>query len=144
MKNRINYIVLRSILAFCIVIVIVIMIKLRTDAKIIYRIHQSKIEQAVEEILNTGKVDGIKIPGVDRIDYWEGELIEFTTSSFGIVTACTYQGFYYSVDGCPVAFQNSNETLKNHGEFWEWKSRAGYNGVTQKLEGNYFLFKANF
>lgn len=110
--KKIRYILLGCILV--IITFIVVVTKLRTDPEHFYWAHKSELENAVQIILDTGTTDGVTISGVKSIDYWKGEhpIIEFSTSSFRIVPASTYQGIYYSVDAVPASFQNSGEELK--------------------------------
>lgn len=145
MKKKLNIYVLFG----CILVIItffIVTVRLRTNAEHIYLANKSELENAVQEILDTGKVEGIVIPGVRNISYWVGEhpIIEFTTSSFGIVPASTYQGFYYSVDGVPASFQNSGEKLRKNGHIWEWKGNGDNKGTTKNIEENWFVFKASF
>ena len=118
----------------------------------IFRRNQAELELAVQDILAAESADGISIAGAKHIDFWAGDdersrespIIEFTTGSFGIVPASSYKGFYYSVDGAPAAFQNSNipltETEPGH---WTWSSQ-GNEGTTEHITGNWYTFSASF
>ena len=118
----------------------------------ICRRNQAELEQAVQKILAAGSTEGISVSGTTHINYWPGNdewsrenpIIEFTTWSFGIVPASTYKGFYYSVDGEPTAFGNTDipltETEPGH---WTWSDRDN-KGSTEHITGNWYTFSASF
>ena len=85
--------------------------------------------------------------GVTQVHLWRGEntIIEFTTSAFGIAPASQYRGFYYSVNGTPAAFQGVEVKLEQQEDgWWEWHGSGDNGGRTKQLEGNWYMFEADF
>jgi len=86
------------------------------------------------------------IPGIQSAQYWHGDsgMIEFFVKGRGIVPASSYYGFYYSVDGVPLAFQNAKMTLVESGDGWEWKEGGDNRGYTEHISGNWYYYEASF
>lgn len=111
-----------------------------------YYKRKSEVEDAVKTILETGKTDGIHIPGIVRIDYYNYKgkhpTIGFATTSYGLAPSSKVYGFYYSVDSVPVAYLGPLNTLVKNGEYWKWHSYSGYSrGETKHIEGKWYTFK---
>ena len=109
--------------------------------------NEAALNQMVEAYL-AGDTDALKtnIPGVRDVDYWYGDhaMIEFFVTGRGIVPASSYYGFYYSVDGVPLAFQNAKMTLTPSGDGWEWKEGGDNRGYTEHITGNWYYYEASF
>lgn len=78
-----------------------------------YNSSKSELEAAVAEILENQSADGVALDGIQSISYWDGDdaIIEFEVYASGIAPATTYGGIYYSVNGEPAGFQNTDVTL---------------------------------
>ena len=112
-----------------------------------FKANETALNQMVEAYL-AGDTDALKtnIPGVRDVDYWHGDhvMIEFFVTGRGIVPASSYYGFYYSVDGVPLAFQNAKMTLTPSGDGWEWKEGGDNRGYTEHITGNWYYYEASF
>ena len=86
------------------------------------------------------------IPGVQSVQYWHGDngMIEFFVKGRGIAPASSYFGFYYSVDGAPLAFQNTKVTLIESGDGWKWTHGGDNRGYTEHISGNWYYYEAAF
>lgn len=86
------------------------------------------------------------IPGIQSAQYRYGDsgMIEFFVKGRGIAPASSYFGFYYSVDGVPLAFQNAKMTLTPNGDGWEWKEGGDNRGYTEHIAGNWYYYEASF
>lgn len=74
---------------------------------------------------------------------WNGEhsMYEWILSTWGN----TYYGCYYSPDDVPLPFQNSGVALIEDGKgCWRWKAEGDNQGMTKKLEAQWYYFKASF
>ena len=109
--------------------------------------NQEVLEGVVEEYFQTGIMSVPNIKGVVTFNLWENDhrILEFITKGFGVAPASTYKGFYYSVDGIPVAFQGINETLiLEVDNWWHWKGEGDNGGRTKCITGNWYVFEAHF
>ena len=87
------------------------------------------------------------IRGVDAHNTWPGEhdMTEFILFSTGFGSETTYYGCYYSWDDVPLAFQNQNVELVQHGHaYWKWKGDGDNHGATQKILDHWYYFEASF
>ena len=56
-----------------------------------------------------------------------------------------YSGCYYSPDGVPLAFQNTEILLEETAPGrWTWQAQGDNHGETWRIEGNWFGFQASF
>lgn len=98
----------------------------------------------------TNEIRENKIPtcSVDiTCNFWDGDhpIMEYIVESNGIVPSSKYCGFFYSYDGIPVSFQNSNVKLVPISENkWEWHDKGDNHGYVEWLEENWFYFEASF
>lgn len=79
--------------------------------------------------------------------YRHGEhpIMEYVIDGQGLVSSSKYYGFFYSYDGKPVAFQNSDIELVPISETeWEWNEKGDNHGYVEWMEGNWFYFEASF
>lgn len=87
------------------------------------------------------------IPGVKAVNTWKGEhdMTEFILINAGFGSESTYYGCYYSWDDVPLAFQNGQWKLIQHGhEYWRWKGNGDNQGATQKILDHWYYFEASF
>lgn len=109
--------------------------------------NEEALNQMVEAYL-AGDMDALnaEIPGVQSAQYWYGDsgMIEFFVKGRGIAPASSYFGFYYSVDGVPLAFQNAKVTLVESGDGWQWTHGGDNRGYTEKISGNWYYYEASF
>lgn len=114
--------------------------------EMLFRLHRGKFEQAAQEMLAERETD-ISIFDVDDIDIWgtgEDAMVEFRTGAFGIVPSGSYWGVYYSADGSPKPFQNSDNELIPDGDGWVWQEEGSDNrGETYPLGGGWYAFEAS-
>lgn len=104
-------------------------------------------EAVVEQYLATGMVPHEEMDGISAVYAWPGKnpIIEFTTSSSGLVSSSTYRGFYYSINDVPTAYQGGEEQLYPNDEgWWDWYSVGDNGGHTKSIEGNWYVFEAHF
>ena len=110
--------------------------------KVFIYLHHDQIE---ESLLDHNGVPVIW--GVEAVNTWEGEhdMTEFILINRGLVSASSYYGCYYSWDDVPLAFQNGNEKLVQHGHaYWKWQGKGDNRGATQKILDHWYYFEASF
>ena len=103
-------------------------------------------ERAAAELLAMGETE-IELPGVKDIRVWgEGgeAVVEFTTGGFGLAPSSSYHGVYYSADGEPAAFQNTDVPLGPSRDGWIWHGRGDNYGETWHINENWYTFYASF
>lgn len=103
-------------------------------------------ERAAAELLASGETE-IELPGVKdiRVCGEGGEaVVEFTTGGFGLAPSGTYHGVYYSADGEPAAFQNTDTPLGPSRDGWIWHGRGDNYGETRHINENWYTFYASF
>lgn len=114
--------------------------------EVMFRLNRGKFEQAAQKMLAERETD-ISIFDVDDIDIWgtgEDAMVEFRTGAFGIVPSGSYWGVYYSADGSPKPFQNSDNELIPDGDGWVWQEADSDNhGETYPLGGGWYAFEAS-
>ena len=96
------------------------------------------------EILASWQRDGA-IPEVGQryANEWPGEhgMLELILSA----GPGGYSGCYYSPDGVPLAFQNTEIPLEETAPGrWAWQAQGDNHGETWRIEGNWFGFQASF
>lgn len=110
--------------------------------KAFVHLHHSRIEEPL--------VDHNGVPviwGVKSHNTWEGEhdMTEFILFHSGFGSETTYYGCYYSWDDVPLAFQNQDAALVQHGHaYWNWKGEGDNHGATQKIMDRWYYFEASF
>ncbi|MCD7752817.1 MAG: hypothetical protein LUI10_13960 [Lachnospiraceae bacterium] len=112
----------------------------------IYARNKKVLEKAALTIQETGNTRDIDIGGVNNIAYLseaeaEHPVVEFYTSSFGVMPPAPYVGLYYSVDGYPVA-DESGANLIADGDIWRWVGTGDNRGTTWLIEGNWYAYTA--
>lgn len=103
-------------------------------------------ERAAAELLASGETE-IELPGVKDISVWGeggGAVVEFTTGGFGLAPSSSYHGVYYSADGAPAAFQNTDVPLGPSREGWIWHGEGDNYGETRHINENWYTFYASF
>lgn len=138
------------IIVLAALIALVLAVKLSAPERAVvrtFKANEAALNQMVEAYL-AGDTDALKINilGVRDVDYWHGEheMIEFFVTGRGIVPASSYYGFYYSVDGVPLAFQNAKVTLGEKEDGWEWTEAGDNRGYTEHITGNWYYYEASF
>ena len=147
-KNRKRVIALAIIvIAICAVVLARAVSSPRRTVERVFKQNETVLNEMVQKYLE-GDTDALKtvVPGVEDADYWHGEhaMIEFFVKGRGIAPASTYFGFYYSVDGVPLAFQNTKMTLVESGDGWEWTHGGDNRGYTEHITGNWYYYEASF
>lgn len=90
------------------------------------------------------KLHGVKLDGVfksqtDGND--EAGIVQYMVKAYGLPSAGTYYGFYYSPDDEPAAYQNIDCRLMEDGDNrWSW-SKDGASGVTYKICDKFYYYK---
>lgn len=138
-----------KILAIAILAIIInffaIIIDYKNHPEYVYHKQKAKVEAAVQTILETDETDGIKIPGISKIDYRYKEdhpFIVFQTFGFGLAPSSKNFGFYYSVNSVPVAYKGNPNSLKKYGDYWRWHSMLGSSrGEAKHIEGKWYTYK---
>ena len=138
------------IIVLAALIALVLAVKLSAPERAVvrtFKANEAALNQMVEAYL-AGDTDALKINilGVRDVDYWHGEheMIEFFVTVRGIVPASSYYGFYYSVDGVPLAFQNAKVTLVENEDGWQWTEAGDNRGYTEHITGNWYYYEASF
>ncbi len=102
------------------------------------------VRQYGAEIAESWRRDGA-VPEVGQryVNEWPGEhgMLEFILSA----GPGGYSGCYYSPDGVPLAFQNTEIPLEETAPGrWAWQAQGDNHGETWHIEGNWFGFQASF
>lgn len=102
------------------------------------------VRQHGAEIAESWRRDGA-IPEVGQryANEWPGEhgMLELILSA----GPGGYSGCYYSPDGVPLAFQNTEIPLEETAPGrWAWQAQGDNHGETWRIEGNWFGFQASF
>ena len=72
-------------------------------------------------------------------------IVQFYTGGWGLVPSTAYRGFYYSESGQPAAYQNVDMELVPVSENeWSWTDGTDNGGVTRRIDGHWFSYKACF
>ena len=105
---------------------------------------------AYHDLIEEGLAAGNGVPADDAVLFgykyvnsWDAEhpMTEFLIMTLGD----TYYGCYYSPDGLPLAFQNTDVALVQNGhDYWEWSAEGDNRGVTSKILDNWYYFEASF
>lgn len=93
-----------------------------------------------DDKLHGVRLDGIFKSQTDGND--EAGIVQYMVKAYGLPSAGTYYGFYYSPDDEPAAYQNIDCRLMEDGENrWSW-SKDGASGVTYKICDKFYYYKA--
>ena len=144
MKNKIKVIIM---VAVCLLGVLYFRYNKRENRLLnIFNENREYLDSVIENYIENGEIDFRETDGISSVNLWKSEntIIEFMTDSTGIAPSGKYYGFYYSVDGSPAAFQNTDtELIYNENGWYEWSSN-GNGGKTQNIDGNWWTFEAHF
>ena len=92
-----------------------------------------------DDKLHGVRLDGIFKSQTDGND--EAGIVQYTVNAYGLPSAGTYYGFYYSPDDEPAAYQNIDCRLMEDGDDrWSW-SKDGASGVTYKICDKFYYYK---
>ena len=92
-----------------------------------------------DDKLHGVRLDGIFKSQTDGND--EAGIVQYTVNAYGLLSAGTYYGFYYSPDDEPAADQNIDCRLMEDGDNrWSW-SKDGASGVTYKICDKFYYYK---
>ena len=92
-----------------------------------------------DDKLHGVRLDGIFKSQTDGND--EAGIVQYTVNAYGLPSAGTYYGFYYSPDDEPAAYQNIDCRLMEDGyDRWSW-SKDGASGVTYKICDKFYYYK---
>ena len=90
------------------------------------------------------KLHGVRLDGVFKSQASESDetgIVQYTVNAYGLPSAGTYYGFYYSPDDEPAAYQNIDCRLMEDGDNrWSW-SKDGASGVTCKICDKFYYYK---
>lgn len=90
------------------------------------------------------KLHGVRLDGVFKSQASESDetgIVQYTVNAYGLPSAGTYYGFYYSPDDEPAAYQNIDCRLMDDGDNrWSW-SKDGASGVTYKICDKLYYYK---
>lgn len=93
------------------------------------------------------KLYGVRLDGIFKSQTSgsdETGIVQYTVNAYGLPSAATYYGFYYSPDDEPAAYQNIDCRLMKDGDNrWSW-SKDGASGVTYKICDKFYYYKAVF
>ena len=91
------------------------------------------------------KLHGVKLDGVFKNEASgndEAGIVQYRVKAYGLPSAGTYYGFYYSPDDEPTAYQNIDCRLMEDGDNrWNW-NKDGASGVTYKICDKFYYYKA--
>lgn len=108
--------------------------------------NQAALEEIAADCLR-GSQTAARYKGVEIEGVFPGEhrIVQFFSGGFGLAPASTYCGFYYSEDGVPAAYQNVDVPLTPAGENrWRWSDGTDNGGVTRRITGHWFSYRAWF
>lgn len=90
------------------------------------------------------KLHGVRLDGIFKGQASESDetgIVQYTVNAYGLPSAGTYYGFYYSLDDEPAAYQNIDCRLMEDGDKrWSW-SKDGASGVTYKICDKFYYYK---
>lgn len=90
------------------------------------------------------KLHGVKLDGIFKSQASESDeagIVQYMVKAYGLPSAGTYYGFYYSPDDEPAAYQNIDCRLMEDGDNrWSW-SKDGASGVTYKICDKFYYYK---
>ena len=90
------------------------------------------------------KLHGVRLDGIFKSQASESDetgIVQYTVNAYGLPSAGTYYGFYYSPDDEPAAYQNIDCRLMEDGDDrWSW-SKDGASGVTYKICDKFYYYK---
>lgn len=131
--------------AAAVVIVVSLTFFLNTPKQIYLR-NKAEFNAAAESIIKSQDAGDINIKSTVDVSYWDGksQIVEFMTGGYGLASSSTYKGIYYSANGSPAPFQNSDIPLTKTEKGWSWEDDNGNWGTTQHIEGNWFTYEAHF
>ena len=113
----------------------------------VFERNKDLLNDIAEQYMENGNLQYPTIAGIEQVTVWNGTnpIIEFMTSGFGIAPGSQYYGFYYSVNGTPVAYQGTDVKLELQDDgWWEWHGNGDNGGRTKQIEGNWYIFEAHF
>lgn len=90
------------------------------------------------------KLHGVRLDGIFKSQASESDeagIVQYMVKAYGLPSAGTYYGFYYSPDDEPAAYQNIDCRLMEDGDDrWSW-SKDGASGVTYKICDKFYYYK---
>lgn len=90
------------------------------------------------------KLHGVRMDGIFKSQTHgndEAGIVQYMVKAYGLPSAGTYYGFYYSPDDEPAAYQNIDCRLMEDGDDrWSW-SKDGASGVTYKICDKFYYYK---
>lgn len=90
------------------------------------------------------KLHGVRLDGIFKGQASESDetgIVQYTVNAYGLPSAGTYYGFYYSPDDESAAYQNIDCRLMEDGDNrWSW-SKDGASGVTYKICDKFYYYK---
>lgn len=108
--------------------------------------HQAELEEIAADCLSQGRtVERYNDVEVEGVYPGASPIVQFYTGGWGLVPSSTYWGFYYSESGQPAAYQNVDmELVPVSDEEWTWTDGTDNGGVTRRIDGHWFSYKAWF
>lgn len=72
-------------------------------------------------------------------------MVEFTTSYWGLVPSGVRKGFYYSPQNIPLGYNYGEISFNQYEEGWLWEEENGDNTIyTEKIVDYWFWFEARY
>jgi len=108
--------------------------------------HHTELEQFAESIIVNNHYNMSSTYNGWEVYYWqENDMVEFVVRRRGIVSASTYEGFYYSPDDRPIGFQGRELEFTEGPDGWRWEEIGGDNwNYTEKVAEKWYWFKMSF
>ena len=108
--------------------------------------NQAALEEIAADCLRGGQTAArYKSVEIEGVFPGEHRIVQFFSGGFGLAPASTYCGFYYSEDSVPAAYQNVDVPLTPAGEdAWRWSDGTDNGGVTRRITGHWFSYRAWF
>ena len=108
--------------------------------------NQAALEEIAADCLRGGQTAArYKSVEIEGVFPGEHRIVQFFSGGFGLAPASTYCGFYYSEDSVPAAYQNVDVPLTPAGENrWRWSDGTDNGGVTRRITGHWFSYRAWF
>lgn len=114
--------------------------------------HREELESFSQKCLETGSLpEDQSLPGFIRDAQVVGQanldpedlFVEFFCDGWGLVSASSYYGFYYSLQG-PQAYQGVEVELTPENGGYAWHEAGDNHGFTREIGDGFYYFEAHF
>ena len=108
--------------------------------------HSTELMHYAESVIKDNNYNSTATYNGWDVSYWaESNMVEFLVKGFGLGSATTYEGFYYSPDDKPIGFQGADVDFEKESIGWRWEDSTGDNwNYTEKIIDRWYCFKMSF